>query len=71
MTETVLSVEGMSCDHCANAIVNAVGALPGVSIVSVDLSAKRVATEYDPSVTTVDEIKYEIEDLGYEVVMGT
>jgi copper chaperone CopZ len=40
MAKTVLSVDGMSCDHCVRAITKAVGALPGVSHVAVDLNAK-------------------------------
>ena len=69
MVKTVLSVEGMSCEHCVNAVTKAVGALPGVSGVTVELSANTVAVEYEPSLTTVGEIASEIEDQGYEVIM--
>ena len=68
MEKTVLKVEGMSCEHCVSAITKAVGALPGVSSVAVDLSAKSVAVEHDPSQTDAAKIKAEIEDQGYDVI---
>jgi copper chaperone len=68
MEKTVLKVEGMSCEHCVNAIEHAVGALPGVASVAVDLAAKSVAIEHNPSQTDVAKIKAEIEDLGYDLL---
>lgn len=68
MEKTILHVEGMSCDHCVRAITNAVGALPGVASVSVDLKGKTVTVEHDPATAPVDKIKFEIEDQGYDVV---
>jgi copper chaperone len=68
MTTTVLKVNGMSCQHCVNAVTKAVGALPGVSNVSVDLEGKTVTVEHDPASAPLDKIKFEIEDQGYEVV---
>ncbi|NLU51536.1 MAG: copper chaperone CopZ [Clostridiaceae bacterium] len=68
MDRTVLNVEGMSCSHCVNAIKKAVGALDGVSTVTVDLKGKTVTVEFDGSKVSLDRIKTEIEDQGYEVV---
>ena len=68
MEKTVLKVDGMSCEHCVKAITGAVSALPGVSKVSVDLAGKTVALEYDPAKSSLDTIKAEIEDQGYDVV---
>ena len=65
--KTVLNIEGMSCEHCAKAVTNAVGALPGVKSVSVDLPGKKATVEYDPDQSPLDKIKLEIEDQGYEV----
>lgn len=69
MEKAVLKVDGMSCEHCVRAITNAVGALPGVEQVSVDLKAKTVTFNYDPVQSTLDQIKSEIEDQGYDVVV--
>ncbi|MFP3154328.1 copper chaperone CopZ [Lachnospiraceae bacterium ZAX-1] len=68
MEKTVLKVDGMSCEHCVKAITKAVGALSGVDQVTVDLDAKTVAVSYDPKKSTLDAIKVEIDDQGYDVV---
>lgn len=67
MEKAVLHVNGMSCQHCVKAIEKAVGALPGVAGVSVDLAAKTATVEYDPEKGTVEKIRLEIEDQGYEI----
>lgn len=64
MDKTVLKVEGMSCSHCENAVKKAVGALDGVSSVSVNLKGKTVTVEYDSAKVSLDDIKNEIEDQG-------
>ena len=68
MANTVIKVDGMSCEHCVKAITKAVGALPGVANVAVDLTTKTVAVDHDPAKATLDQIKFEIEDQGYDVV---
>lgn len=68
MEKTVLKVDGMSCEHCVKAITSAGGTLPGVHKVSVDLKAKTVTFSYDPTQSTLDQIKSEIKEQGYEVV---
>lgn len=68
MEKTILNVEGMSCSHCENAIKKSVGALDGVSAVTVDLKGKTVTVEYESSKVSLDRIKSEIEDQGYDVV---
>lgn len=37
MSEQVLSVEGMTCGHCAHAVTEELSALPGVEEVAVEL----------------------------------
>jgi copper chaperone len=68
MEKTTLNVDGMSCEHCVKAIKNAVGALAGVNDVAVDLGAKTVTVEYDSAQSSLDNIKFEIEDQGYDIV---
>jgi copper chaperone len=68
MEKTVLRVDGMSCEHCVKAITKAVGGLPGVSSVAVDLAGKTVTVEHDPAQSPLDKIKFEIEDQGYDVI---
>ncbi|ADL05143.1 copper ion binding protein [Lacrimispora saccharolytica] len=68
MSKTVIKVDGMACEHCVKAITNAVGALSGVSGVSVDLSGKTVTVDHDPDQASVEAIQSEIEDQGYDVM---
>lgn len=68
MANAVLSVEGMSCGHCVKAIEDAVGVLPGVSAITVDLDAKTVAIEYDAAKGDLATVKEAIDDAGYEVI---
>jgi len=61
-----LTVEGMSCGHCKAPIEKALSAVPGVSGVEVDLTAKKVKASYDSEKVTVDGLKKIIRDQGYE-----
>lgn len=67
MEQTVLHVEGMSCGHCSAAVKKAVSAINGVAEVMVDLAGKTVTITHNESVT-VDNIKSQIEEQGYDVV---
>jgi copper chaperone len=67
MEKVTLKVDGMSCEHCVRAVTEAAGGLAGVSGVSVDLAGGTVSLEYDPAVVTLDRVKSEIEDQGYDV----
>ncbi len=63
---TVLSVEGMSCSHCENAVKKAVSAINGVTAVEVSLKDKTVSVTHDGGVST-GTITREIEEAGYDV----
>jgi copper chaperone len=66
MTTTVLTVEGMSCEHCVKAVEGAAGSLPGVKKVRVDLNGGKVTVEYEDAVSLA-AIREAIEDQGYDV----
>lgn len=68
MKKEILKVDGMSCMHCVNTVSKAVSALPGVGNVAVDLKAKTVTVEHDPSLSPLEKIKTAIEDQGYDVI---
>ena len=56
----------MSCEHCVKAVTKAVGAA-GYRGVEVDLKAGTVTVEHDPRLSSLDVIKAEIEEQGYDV----
>lgn len=68
MEKVVLSVKGMSCDHCVKSVKGSVGALTGVQNVEVDLKGGTVDIEFNKEVISLDAIKETIDDQGYDVV---
>jgi Cu+-exporting ATPase len=67
-TETVtLPVFGMTCASCVLTIEKAVNNLPGVAHVGINFASEKAVIEYDKSITSLDDIKKRITDVGYEV----
>lgn len=67
MSEQVLKVPDVTCNHCVSAIEGAVGALGGVERVKVDLDRKEVGVTFDDAETTLEKIVEAIQEEGYEV----
>jgi len=63
----VLSVSGMTCGHCSQAVKDALKRIDGVSGADVDLNAKKVSVSFDPGKTDLGTIKDAITDAGYTV----
>jgi len=68
METVTLKVEGMSCQHCVNAVEGSLGKLEGVSTVKVELDKGTVNIDFDPEKVTKDKMKDTIEDQGYDVL---
>lgn len=67
MSTLTLTVSGMSCMGCVNSVKNLVSALPGVSVVQIDLASGRVEVTHDPARVDVQAIHQAIEGGGYQV----
>ncbi|KAB7705548.1 copper chaperone CopZ [Bacillus aerolatus] len=67
MEQITLTVQGMSCGHCVNAIETNVGKLNGVESVKVHLDQGKVDVAFNSDAVSVKEITGEIEDQGYDV----
>jgi copper chaperone len=65
--EVTLSVPDVSCEHCVKTIDGALGALPGVAAVKVDLASKTVSLRYEPAQVTLERIEETLDDAGYTV----
>jgi copper chaperone len=65
--EVTLSVTGMTCGGCENAVKRAVGALPGVSAVTASHQSNEVSVTYESAQVSRDEIAAKIAALGYHV----
>lgn len=68
MKKEAYLVEGMTCSGCERAIQKTVSGLDGVADAKADLSTSTVSVEYDPSKTSIGEIKNAITKLGYKLV---
>ncbi|MCB0924248.1 MAG: cation transporter [Mycobacterium sp.] len=64
MTVTIYNVKGMTCGHCVSTVTSAVGAVPEVSDVEVDLAAGTVTVSGSASEQSVAQA---ISESGYEV----
>jgi copper chaperone len=69
MSQVVLQVPEVHCDHCKSSIEGAVATLPGVKSVEVAIGDATVAVDFDESKSDLTRIKETIEEQGY-VVFG-
>lgn len=60
-------VKGMTCGHCVNAVSTEVGAIPGVSAVTVDLASGEV-TVTSAEALDVQVVHAAVDEAGYELV---
>ena len=64
---TTFRVEGMTCDHCRNAVTSEVSAVPGVQAVNVDVEAGTVTVSADRPVERSD-IAAAVDEAGYTLL---
>ena len=64
---TTFQVEGMTCDHCRNAVTAEVSAVPGVRAVTVDVEAGTVTVITDQPVDRSD-IAAAVDEAGYTLL---
>jgi copper ion binding protein len=67
VAKRVLKVEGMTCGHCVAAVEKAVGAVPGVESVDVDLANKLVSVVCQDDELTHEAIKRAVTTAGYQL----
>ena len=68
MEQRTYIVEGMTCDHCVNAVRSEVAGVAGITDVQVDLDTKLVRVEGED----IDDaaVFAAVEEAGYEAVKG-
>jgi copper ion binding protein len=67
MTTTTWTVEGMTCQHCVNAVTEEVSALPGVTSVQVELESGHVVVESTDALER-DAVAAAVDEAGYTLV---
>ena len=60
----IYSVPAISCGHCQAAIESAVGTVPGVDSVHVDIAARTVRVE---GAASDEAVRSAIDDAGYDI----
>lgn len=65
MKETILEIDGMSCQHCVKTVRGALEALPDVEVEDVD--TERATVRYDETRVDPAHLDAAVADAGYEV----
>ncbi len=65
--EKLVSIEGMSCNHCKMNVEKALKEIDGVEEVNVSLEEKNAIIKLNKEVSD-SEIKSAIQEAGYEVI---
>jgi len=65
MAKLSLKIGGMSCEHCARAVEEALLALPGVRGARVDLKSKTAGVDCESAECTPEMMKSAVEEAGY------
>ena len=63
-----LQIEGMSCQHCVQAVTEALTSLVGVRSVKVDLSQDRAVVKFAAKQVEVSQMKDVVNQAGFQFV---
>ncbi len=66
MTETVIKIDGMSCQHCVMRVKKALDGIAGITGSNVTVGSASI--KYDETKVTLEDIASAIEKAGYKVV---
>lgn len=64
--QKTLSIEGMHCEHCVEAVREALEAVRDVDVQRVEVGTAEVT--YDPSSVSHDQLAAVLDDAGYQLV---
>lgn len=67
MAQTVIGIQGMTCDGCVRSVTKALQSVPGVQETHVSLEKHEATVIYDDSKTSVDVLQQAVEEAGYDV----
>ena len=70
LRETVIFIDGMTCQSCVNHIQLVLRQKPGVKLVKVSLELKFAFVGYDPSLTSPASLAAVVDDIGFEASLA-
>ena len=62
-----IKIKGMTCQHCVMSVTKALGTIPGVKNLRVDLVKGEAAFENTQNISR-DSLRKAVEDAGYTIV---
>lgn len=62
----IIKVKGMTCQSCVKSIQDRISTLPGVGSIQVSLREEKAEVTFDDSVTSLDKLRKEIEEMGFD-----
>lgn len=66
-----IPVVGMACSACSANVEKKLNSLEGVHAASVSLAGRSALVDFDPAVISLDDMKREINNIGYDLVTET
>ncbi|KAL2310916.1 hypothetical protein Nmel_002597 [Mimus melanotis] len=67
----VIKIGGMTCNSCVQSIEGAISQRQGVQHVAVSLAGSTGTIHYDPAVTSGEELRAAVEDMGFDASVLT
>jgi len=68
MTQATIEIEGMSCEHCVNAVRQALATLPTVEVESIQIG--RADVRFDEATLGAERLTAAVTDAGYTARLG-
>ncbi|XP_058147663.1 copper-transporting ATPase 1 [Dasypus novemcinctus] len=68
--ETVINIDGMTCNSCVQAIEAALSKKAGVKSIRVSLANSNGIVEYDPLLTSPETLRETVEDMGFDATLS-
>lgn len=68
MAATVITVTGMTCEHCVNSVRTEIGKLPGVTDVDVNLESGAVTITAEPMPDQA-ALSAAVDEAGYQLAV--
>ncbi|KAM8896197.1 copper-transporting ATPase 1 isoform 1-T1 [Lycaon pictus] len=68
--ETVINIDGMTCNSCVQSIEGVISKKEGVKSIRVSLANGNGTVEYDPLLTSPETLREAIEDMGFDAALS-
>lgn len=67
MSNVIIKVKGISCEHCQAAVEGALGGIDGVTSAKVNLEGGTADVDYNEARASVKDFEKAVDEAGFEV----